>query len=42
MAILVLVATVFALFLALEVQAWGWSAICGLAIVLQLAALGVV
>jgi len=42
MAILVLVASVFALFLALEVQAWGWSAICGLAIVLQLAALGVV
>ena len=42
MAILVLVATVFALFLALEVRAWGWSAICGLAIVLQLAALGVV
>jgi hypothetical protein len=42
MQILVLVATVFGTLLALEVREWACATLCGLAIVLQLAALGVV
>ena len=42
MAILVLVATVFGTLLALEVREWACATLGGLAIVLQLAALGVV
>lgn len=42
MAILVLVLTVFGALLALEVREWVCATLCGLAIVLQLAALGVV
>ena len=42
MAILVLVLTVFGTLLALGVREWVCATLCGLAIVLQLAALGVV
>ncbi len=42
MAILVLVLTGFGTLLALEVREWVCATLCGLAIVLQLAALGVV